>query len=151
MTVTETDTKLPPDTEPQPEESKSIFKIESEEDFRRLFSIISGLDPDSQQIINKFMDFDNKVERSNLATRADVHLMAFLEMVSNAFFPQRLDNPFALLRDAIATASMAKGGWKADGFVEIVRQVPSLAELQGISEQTNRGIRARIFGGSSGE
>lgn len=140
------------ETKSTTDEKSTPFKIETQDDFKRMFSIIRGKDPDAQQIMNKFIDFDSVVERSNLPTHAIVHLVAFLDFVGLSFFPDIPNDPFSNLRDCISTAFMAKGGWKANGFVEIVKQTPSLAELQGLNEAiAPKGLRERFFGGKSNE
>lgn len=141
--------------EPETDSKKSpTFKIETEQDLRRLLSIMKGQDPDAQQLLNKFMDFENKVERSNFPNHGIVHLMAFLDFASITLFPypEYKNNPFSQLRDSVATAFMAKSGWKANGFVEIVKQTPSLSELQALNESiAPKGLRERFFGGKSNE
>lgn len=137
-------------TEPTTEPISPLFEIRTIEDFKYIFTIARGGDPDAIQIVNKFLDIDSKVERSNLPTRNDVHFIAYLDFVSSSYFPKRPDNPFARLRDAVATASMAKGGWKSNTFVDIVRQSPDLAQLQSAGEAVQKvGLLSRLRGGSS--
>ena len=63
------------------------FKIESLDDLRRVLVIAQGGNPDAQQSINDFLKFDNNIERTNLPTRRDVVLMAYLNACGMLFYP----------------------------------------------------------------
>lgn len=134
------------------ETTKPMFEIHTIDDFKRIFTIARGGDPDAQQIISKFLEMNNKMQQSNFPNNRIVHFAAYTDLVSKLLFPDRPDNPFARLRDSVADAFMGKGGWKSNGFVEIVKQTPSMSDLQAMSEVTQpRGLRARLFGGGSSE
>jgi hypothetical protein len=122
------------DEETIEEPSHEGFKIESLEDLRRVLVIAQGGNPDAQQSINDFLKFDNNIERTNLPSRRDVVLM----------------DPFSIIADALSIAFMAKGGEKSKQFVELMKQTPSLVDLQtmGSGETPKGGIMNRIFGGS---
>ena len=125
------------------------FKIESLDDLRRVLVIAQGGNPDAQQSINDFLKFDNNIERTNLPTRRDVVLMAYLKGCGALFYPDRKDNPFDIMADVLSIAFMAKGGEKSKQFVELMKQTPSLVDLQtmGGGESQKSGIMSRIFGG----
>lgn len=106
--------------------------------------IADGGDPDAQQTLNAFLRFNNIVERSNLPTRRDVVLLTFLDGCSKLYYPTIAD-PFALIRDSLATSFMAKGGGKSNQFVELMKQTPSLMDLQTVSE-SKRSLTDRILG-----
>lgn len=125
------------------------FKIESLEDLRRVLVIAQGGNPDAQQSINDFLKFDNNIERTNLPTRRDVVLLAYLKGCGSLFYPDINDDPFSLLADVLSIAFMAKGGEKSKQFVELMKQTPSIADLQtmGVGESAKSGIMNRVFGG----
>ena len=126
------------------------FKVETPDDLRRLLVIADGGDPEAQQTLNAFLKFNNNIERTNLPTRRDVVLLTYLEGCSKHYYPNRPKNPFALVADALATAFMAKGGDKSKQFVELMKQTPSLTDLQAVSEK-NPSLTDRIFGRSKEE
>ena len=126
------------------------FKVDTPDDLRRLLVIAEGGDPDAQQTLNAFLRFNNIVERSNLPTRRDVVLLTYLEGCSKHYYPDRPDNPFALVLNALATSFMAKGGGKSNQFVELMKQTPSLTDLQAVSEK-HPSLTDRIFGRSKEE
>ena len=124
------------------------FKIESLEDLRRVLVIAQGGNPDAQQSINDFLKFDNNIERTNLPTRRDVVLMAYLKGCGSLFYPENDDDPFSIIANALSIAFMAKGGEKSKQFVELMKQTPSLVDLQTIGvDAPKSGIRERVFGG----
>lgn len=126
------------------------FKIESLDDLRRVLVIAQGGNPDAQQSINDFLKFDNNIERTNLPTRRDVVLLAYLKGCGSLFYPENDNDPFSLMANALSIAFMAKGGEKSKQFVELMKQTPSLVDLQtmGGGESPKSGIMSRIFGGS---
>jgi hypothetical protein len=105
-----------------------------------------GGDPDAQQTLNAFLKFNNNIERTNLPTRRDVHLISFLDIVSKSYFPDIDDDPFAIFANSISVAFMAKGGDKSKQFVELMKQTPSLSDLQMMEEPAPRSLRERLFG-----
>jgi hypothetical protein len=121
------------------------LEVKTPEDLRRLMVIADGGDPDAQQTLNAFLRFNNIVERSNLPTRRDVVLLTYLDGCSKRYYPNNPDNPFASLRDSLATSFMAKGGGKSNQFVELMKQTPSLSDLQTVSE-SNPSLTDRILG-----
>lgn len=122
------------------------FEIKTPDDLRRLLVVAEGGDPDAQQTLNEFLKFKNNIERSNLPTRRDVVLLAYLDGCSRLYYPDNPKNPFALMADGIATAFMAKGGDKSKQFVELMRNSPDLTGFQNAPESAQRSITDRIFG-----
>jgi len=122
------------------------FKVETPDDLRRLLVIADGGDPEAQQTLNAFLKFNNNIERTNLPTRRDVVLLAYLEVCSTHYYPNRSDNPFAVMADGLATAFMAKGGDKSKQFVELMKQTPSLSDLQIGQGDTQPSLRDKILG-----
>ena len=125
------------------------FKIENLDDLRRVLVIAQGGNPDAQQSINDFLKFDNNIERTNLPTRRDVVLLAYLKACGSLLYPEDDNDPFSIMADALSIAFMAKGGEKSKQFVELMKQTPSLVDLQtmGGGESPKSGFMSRIFGG----
>lgn len=115
---------------------------------------LDGGNPKAQQTINELIEITHPVETSNLPTRADVHFMAWLLMVSRTKFPHNPNNPFEKMAVAVATSFKAKGGMKAQQIVDLFRNQPNLGDIQkvlGVQEPAQPTIRQRIFGGGSKE
>lgn len=116
---------------------------------RELNIVLDGGNPKAQQTINEFMKIEHTIETSNLPTRADVHFIAWLLMVSRTLFNNRPNNPFEKLAVAIATSFKAKGGMKAQQIVDLFRNQPNLGDIQtvlGMQDQTQPSLRERVFG-----
>lgn len=128
-------------------ETKSIeLNPEALDTMRRIIVTAQGGDPDAQQTLNAFLKFNNSIERTNLPKRRDVHTVSFLDLVGRSFFINGDDNPFSILADCIATAFMAKGGDKSKQFVELMKQTPSLSDLQLGQGPQERSLTDRILG-----
>ena len=117
------------------------------ENTRRLFAILEGQNPDTQQSLNEFMSFSDDIERTNLPKREDVHFVTWLIMVSKSYFPNNKNNPFQDLAISLAKSFMAKGGLKSNQFVDLFRNSPNLADLQTVlGAPQERSIKDRILG-----
>ena len=112
----------------------------------RLSQIAEGKDPDASQSLSDFMDMKNIVERSNLPTTDTVLCMASLDVVGQVAYQSAPDNIFFMFRDSLARAYMARGGEKANQFVEMTKQTPSLVDLQTVREDQPRGLFDRLTG-----
>jgi hypothetical protein len=122
------------------------FKIETPDDLRKIIVMAQGGDPEAQQTLNAFLKFNNNIERTNLPTRRDVVLIAYLDGCGKLYYPNKEDNPFSMLANSLVVAFMAKGGDKSKQFVELMKQTPNLADLQTIGTPVSSGLRDRIFG-----
>lgn len=149
----ETESKGPPTTgilEAKPQESKvpeketARFKIESLDDLRKVMVIAKGGDPNAQQTLNDFLQFDSNIERSNLPNITTVLCVAQLSGYSQLYYPGE-ENPFSLIADCLAVSFMAKGGEKSKQFVEMMKQTPSLDALHVGAEQ-QRSLTDKILG-----
>ena len=123
----------------------------NERQLLRLSQIAEGKDPDASQTLTDFMDMKNIIERSSLPTTETVLCMASLEIAGQVAYREKPDNIFAKFRDSLARAYMARQGEKAKQFVEMMKQTPSMADLQSYSGQQQGGIINRIFGGGKEE
>jgi len=112
----------------------------------RLSQIAEGKDPDASQTMTDFMDMKNIVERSNLPTTDTVLCMASLDVVGQVAYQSAPNNIFFMFRDSLARAYMARGGEKANQFVEMTKQTPTLVDLQTVREDQPRGLFNRITG-----
>jgi len=112
----------------------------------RLSQIAEGKDPDASQTITDFMDMKNIVERSSLPTTDTVLCLASLDVAGQVAYPTEPDNIFFMFRDSLARAYMARQGEKAKQFVEMMKQTPSLSDLQTMGDQQQRSVFDRLLG-----
>lgn len=113
---------------------------------RRLIVSARGGNPDAQQTLNDFIKFNNDIERTNLPKREDVQRMVYADYAGKTFYPDNDDNPFTMLASSMAIAFMAKGGGKSNQFVELMKQTPSLADLQTLGGDQQRSFTDRLLG-----
>ncbi len=122
------------------------FELETLDDLRKIIVMAKGGDPEAQHTLNEFLKFNNNIERTNLPKRIDVQRVIFADYAGKIFYPENLDDPFTKLANSISIAFMAKGGDKSKQFVELMKQTPSLSDLQTLSDQPNPGILDRMLG-----
>ena len=151
MTETETPEARPPDLIEAVEaelkgEPFKPFKIESKGDLKEFLMIARGQDPESQQTINKFLNFEDEIERTNLPSITDVKRVSYFAFLSVLYFPEYPDNPFIMAAKAQAKALMARKGEKSKQFVDLMKQTPSISDLQTVGEPAQRGLIDRALG-----
>ena len=134
------------DPEPTPDpETPSGFELESLDDLRKIVVMAKGGDPAAQHTLNEFLKFNSNIERTNLPTRLDVQRVIYADYAGKTLYPDLEDDPFSKLSNSIAIAFMAKGGDKSKQFVELMKQTPSLSELQTLQESSQRGLVDRVL------
>jgi len=116
-------------------EEGASFEIETLDDLQRVLIMAQGGNPDAQQTLNDFLRFGDNIERTNLPKREDVQRMIYADYAGKTLYPHLDDDPFSKFADSMATSFMAKGGDKSKQFVELMKQTPSLSDLQTIQEQ----------------
>jgi len=123
----------------------------SERDIMRLNMILDRKDPDTQQMIPDFTDMKNPVESSNLPLKRDVHFVSYLGYVGDSYFPDIPNNPFTRLRDHVALGYKARGGWRTQQLVEVLRQTPDLSEIGASGQDVKASIKDKLLGRSKTE
>ena len=146
------------ETEPKDEikEEAEVVEEEAEEplserDIMRLNMIMDGKDPDAQQMIPDFTDMKNPVESSNLPLKRDVHFVSYLGYVGESYFPDIPNNPFTRLRNHVALGYKARGGWRTQQLVEVLRQTPDLSEIGASGQDVKASIKDKLLGRSKKE
>ena len=122
------------------------FKINSISELKEFLMIARGQDPDSQQTINKFLNFEDEIERTNLPSITDVKRVSYFDFLSELFFPEYPDNPFKMAAKAQAKALMARKGEKSKQFVDMMKLTPSITDLQTVGESAQRNLIDRALG-----
>jgi len=118
----------------------------NEKGLLRLSQIAEGKDPDASQALTDFMDMKNIMERSNFPTTDTVLCMTGLDVAGQVAYLGVPNNIFFIFRNSLSRTYMAKGGEKANQFVEMTKQTPSVIDLQSAREDQSRGILDRITG-----
>lgn len=121
-------------TEATPE-SKPLFKIETEEDLFNMITIARGGDPKAIQAVAEFMNFKSKTERSFFPDRITALAVAQLNGFGKVIYPDKADNPFSIVAEAIAEGYMGYKGFKSNQFVDMTRNTPDLSELKAASDR----------------
>ena len=137
-----------PIEEPAPTEVSEVtgFELNSLDDLRKIVIMAKGGDPDAQQTLNAFLKFNSDIERTNLPKREDVQRVIFADYAGKTLYPDLEDDPFSKLAKSISIAFMAKGGDKSKQFVELMKQTPSLTDLQTVQDSSQRGLVDKLLG-----
>lgn len=134
------------------EKPKSQFlEINSWDDFRRVIVTARGGDPDAQQTLNAFLQFNNPIERTNLPAVEQVKAVGYLAFCGKTYFPDDDDNPFTQAAHCMSVAFMAKGGEKSKQFVELMKTTPSITDLQTLGDSAQRSVVDRVLGRGKSE
>jgi hypothetical protein len=123
-----------------------VFKIETMDDIRRILTIAQGGNPDAIQAVTDFMNLRSHIERSYFPDKITTLCIGQLEGFGEIFFPTDAWDPFRLISKCLAIAYMPYKGFKSNQFVEITSGQPNLDKLQGLPEETKKGILSGIFG-----
>ena len=145
MSETKEEVKEPLSESEAKEEAKEPL---SERELMRLNMILDGKDPDAQQMIPDFTDMKNPVESSNLPLKRDVHFVSYLGYVGDSYFPDIPNNPFTRLRDHVSLGYKARGGWRTQQLVEVLRQTTDLSGIEVSSQDVKTSIKDRLLGRS---
>lgn len=130
--------------EPEPPFEYPI-QLRNLDDVRRFLAILDGVNPDTQQSLNNFVELDNIIQRTNLPNRKDVQRVSFLDYAGKIFYPDDPENPFTRAANSISLSFMAKGGWIAELFVELFRNTPNLADFQTLQPDQQRSVFDKIM------
>jgi len=137
-------------SKPEPEKSP-VLKIESWEDLFRAMCIVRGIDPNQVQSMAKFSDFDNQDERSYYPNQLTSIAVAQLRMFGEAFYKGGEWNEYELIADFLAVGFMGYKGFKSEQYKDITSGQPNLDKLQGLPEETKKGILSGLFSRGSKE
>ncbi len=129
---------------------ESSIKMDTPEEIGRfLFNImcaVRGVDPNQVQGMAKFSNFDNNDERSYFPNQLTAIAIPQLRMIGKANYPYDDWNEYELLADYLAIGYMGFKGFKSEQYKDITSGQPNLDKLQGLPEETKKGILSGIFG-----
>lgn len=131
--------------------TKQQLKIESLDDLKRVLIIAKGGDPDAIQAVSNFMDLKSNTERSYFPDKITTLCIGQLNGFGKVYFSGEEWDPFSLVADVISVSFMGYKGFKSEQFKDMTSGQPNLDKLQGLPEETKKGILSGIFSRSGKE
>ena len=120
-----------------PEGRKIIFEI---------LCMVRGVDPSQVQGMAKFMDTESVDQTTYYPTQRTSIAIAQLRLYGEAFYKGEEWNEYELAADLIGTGFKGFKGFKSTQYKDITSGVPNLEQIQGLPEETKKGILSGIFG-----
>jgi hypothetical protein len=145
--MSETETPVEPKAETKP-----VIDVTTPEGRKVIFEIlcmVRGIDPSQVQGMAKFMDPENVDQTTFYPTQKTSLAISQLRLYGEAFYMGEEWNEYELAADIIGTGFKGYKGYKSNQYVEITSGQQNLEKLQGVPEDTKRGILSGIFGGRS--
>jgi len=120
-----------------PEGRKIIFE---------LLCMIRGIDPSQVQGMAKFMNPDSVDETTYYPTQRTSVAIAQLRLYGESFYKGEEWNEYELAADLLGTGFKGFKGFKSVQYTDITSGQPNLDKLQGLPDETKKGILSGIFG-----
>jgi hypothetical protein len=127
-------------------EAKEEITIQTPEDLFKWMSVALGKDPNAIQAMSKFMNVDSNDERSYFPNQTASLAVAQLRVLGKSLYRDQEWNEYDLVADFIAIGFMGYKGFKSEQYKDITSGQPNLDKLQGLPEETKKGILSGIFG-----
>lgn len=137
--------------ETRSKETNSQLEINSWDDLFRVMCVIRGIDPNQVQSMSKFSNFDNEDERSYFPNQITSVAVAQLRLFGESFYRGDDWNEYELTADVLAVGFMGYKGFKSEQYKDITSGQPNLDKLQGLPEETQKGILSGILNRGKGE
>jgi len=128
------------------ESKEETITIKSPQDLFEWMSVALGKDPKAIQSMAKYMNLDSNDERSYFPNQLTALAIAQLRILGKAHYPNDTWNEYDLVADYIAIGFMGYKGFKSEQYKDITSGQPNLDKLQGLPEETKKGILSGIFG-----
>jgi hypothetical protein len=149
--MTETEETI--ETQPEPEEPEitlppdiDITTPEGRKIIFELLCIARGIDPSQVQGMAKFMNPDSVDETTYYATQRTAVSIAQLRLYGEAFYKGEEWNEYELAADLLGTGFKGFKGFKSVQYTDITSGQPNLDKLQGLPDETKKGILSGLFG-----
>ncbi|HUV00685.1 MAG TPA: hypothetical protein VMW32_06975 [Bacteroidales bacterium] len=128
------------------ESKEETITIKSPQDLFEWMSVALGKDPKAIQSMAKYMNLDSNDERSYFPNQLTALAIAQLRILGKAHYPNDTWNEYDLVADYIAIGFMGYKGFKSEQYKDITSGQPNLDKLQGLPEETKKGVLSGIFG-----
>lgn len=125
--------------------------IKTPQDLFEWMSVALGKDPQAIQSMAKFMDIESHDETSYFPTQLTSLAIAQLRSYGKAHYPKSYISPddwneYDVIADCIAVGFKGFKGFKSEQYKDITSGQPNLDKLQGLPEETKKGILSGLFG-----
>ena len=122
------------------------ISIKNPQDLFEWMSVALGRDPKAIQSMAKFMDIDSHDETSYFPNQLTSLALAQLRGYGKAHYKNSEWNEYDIIADCIAVGFKGYKGFKSEQYKDITSGQPNLDKLQGLPEETKKGILSGIFG-----
>ena len=122
------------------------ISIKNPQDLFEWMSVALGRDPKAIQSMAKFMDIDSHDETSYFPNQLTSLAIAQLRGYAKAHYFNDDWNEYDVIADCIAVGFKGLKGFKSEQWKDISSGQPNLDKLQGLPEETKKGILSGIFG-----
>ena len=130
-------------------ETKQTFELDIENIPEFLFNImcgVRGIDPKSVQGVAKLMNVDSVDETTYYPNQLTSLAIAQLRAYGKALYPSSDTwNEYEFLADIIGISYKGFKGFKSNQYVEVTSGQQNLEKLQGMPEDTRKGILSGLF------
>ena len=133
-------------TDTEIKEEEEGVSIKTPQELFEWMSVALGKDPQAIQSMAKFMDIESHDETSYFPNQLTSLAIAQLRGYGKAHYPKDDWNEYDVLADCIAIGFMGYKGFKSEQYKDITSGQPNLDKLQGLPEETKKGILSGLFG-----
>jgi len=131
------------------EPSKPIIDITTTEGRKIIFEtlcMVRGIDPSQVQGMARFMDPESVDQTTYYPTQRTSVAIAQLRLYGESFYKGEDWNEYELAADIIGVGFKGYKGFKSEQYKDITSGQPNLDKLQGLPEETKKGVLSGIFG-----
>jgi hypothetical protein len=139
------------ETTPIETEEEEGVSIKTPQDLFEWMSVALGKDPQAIQSMAKFMNIESHDETSYFPNQLTSLAIAQLRGYGKAHYRKSYISPddwneYDVIADCIAIGFKGFKGFKSEQYKDITSGQPNLDKLQGLPEETKKGILSGLFG-----
>jgi len=145
------------ETETKPIESApstpiiDITTVEGRKIIFEILCMVRGIDPSQVQGMARFMDPESVDQTTYYPTQRTSVAIAQLRLYGESFYKGEKWNEYELAADLIGIGFKGLKGFKSEQYKDITSGQINLDKLQGLPEETKKGVLSGIFGRSKAE
>jgi len=145
------------ETETKPIESApstpiiDITTVEGRKIIFEILCMVRGIDPSQVQGMARFMDPESVDQTTYYPTQRTSVAIAQLRLYGESFYKGEKWNEYELAADLIGIGFKGLKGFKSEQYKDITSGQINLDKLQGLPEETKKGVLSGIFGRSKSE